>query len=238
MSEDACITVRGGAYLASGSTTSKIQTSDTAFDSDPYPSTSVYSDTWTLNDQVTLTNYTFGVPNNDWGEQFYTPMAVLGLGRNSTFLNALKADGLISSRTWSFFWGLNGRNTQTNGSMVFGGYDQAKISGTAQYNGKLNYTNCDSGVQFEVDDLKLLFLNGTDQTLFDTSSSSDIPLPLYSCMDPGGSSMFAMPYNDYFSNFVTYTEYDSFNQKGLGNASVRSTGINWWNLEYLEGVSA
>jgi hypothetical protein len=234
---ESCITVRGGAYNALASTTQNPGASDaTAVDqSPPYPSTSIYSDLFTLNDQTQLSNYTFGVPLNDWGEQLYTPQALLGLGTNSTLLNSLKKEKLIASRSWAFFWGKNGRGQQSNGSIVFGGYDKAKVQGTTNYTRKLNYTNCAWGTAVEISTLGLIFLDASTKNLFNASTDAKVSQPLSGCIDPGGVGMASMPYNNYFENFVADTGYQSFNNNSLGSGSIRSNGYNFWDLLYLPG---
>lgn len=171
----------------------------------------------------------------------YKPQALLGLGRNSTLLQTLRDNGLIASRSWSYYWGLDGRGTaKTNGSLVLGGYDQEKATGTTNYTTKLNYTWCSWGTQIEISDIKLEFLNNTSQTLFDDADDSGITepsLPLYACIDPGRATMFDLPYVNYMKNFVEYTDFDSFNENGLGSRPVRSVGLHWWNLRYLSGVT-
>jgi hypothetical protein len=53
----------------------------------------------------------------------------LGLGKNSTFLNALASGQKIASKTYSFFWGIDAAFSDhpRNGSLTLGGYDQALI---------------------------------------------------------------------------------------------------------------
>lgn len=172
----------------------------------------------------------------------YKPQALLGLGRNSTLLQILHNNGLIASRSWSYYWGLDGRGTaKTNGSLVLGGYDQDKVTGTNNYTTKLNYTSwCPWGTQVEISDIKLEYLDNTSQTLFDDADASgpDEPsLPLYACIDPGKATMFELPYVNYMNNFVEYTKFDSFVENHLGNGSVRSLWLNYWNLMYLSGVN-
>jgi hypothetical protein len=219
------------------SSTQKQGASDaTAVDSAPFPDTSIFSDLFTLNDQVQVSNYTFGVPLNDWGEQFYTPQAMLGLGENSTLLHSLKAQNMIASRSWSFFWGKDGQGQQSNGSIVFGGYDKNKAQGTTNYTGKLNYTSCKWGTAVEISTLGLIFLDASTKNLFNATTDTKVSQPLYGCINPcdvGVAS--AMPYNNYFANFVIDTQYNSFNEYGLGNASIRSNGYNFWDMQYLQG---
>ena len=57
---------------------------------------------------------------------------VLGLGPNSSILTHLYNAGIIASRSYGLFWGLIGADidTQEDGSLTFGGYDKAKLTGT------------------------------------------------------------------------------------------------------------
>lgn len=243
---DECITIRGGAYSAASSSTHGAGTYNGSVSDSKYKwQTTTHSDFWKLNDQVSLQEYTFDVPSSEGGIELYRPQALLGLGRNSALLQALRDDGLIASRTWSYYWGLDGRNAvETNGSLVLGGYDQDKVSGTTNYTFKLNYTECDWGTQVQISDIKLEFLDGTSKTLFgdaDDSGTDPQPsgsLPLFACIDTGRATMFDLPYVNYMKNFVEYTKFSSFVDNTLGNGSVRSTGIHWWNLKYLPGVDS
>lgn len=58
-------------------------------------------------------------------------MNTLGLGRNSTLLNALMDSDAIVARTWGFWQGWTGAESrhQFDGNLVFGGYDEAKTIG-------------------------------------------------------------------------------------------------------------
>lgn len=58
-------------------------------------------------------------------------MNTLGVGRNSTVLNALVDSGSIASRSWGFWQGLTGAESQyqLDGSLVLGGYDTDKVTG-------------------------------------------------------------------------------------------------------------
>ncbi|KAF3771068.1 hypothetical protein M406DRAFT_349534 [Cryphonectria parasitica EP155] len=235
-SQTACISRRGGAYDPVASKTQKQGDSDaTATDPSPFPSTSIFSDIWNLNEDTALSNFTFGVPLNDWQEQFYYPQAVIGLGPNSTFLNELKANDMISSRTYSFFWGEDGTTGTSNGSLVFGGYDQNKISGsaTSNYTGKLNYTACLWGMSVDISELSLFFHNGTSASLFDSTSNDESATKLTGCIDLGCPGMFDMSDYDYFENFAYYTNYTSFFEYA-GTGDMRSTGLNFWDSLYLE----
>lgn len=102
----------------------------------------------------------------------------IGLGRASSFLSDLKINKAIQSATWSYFHGLNGfrANKRMDGSVVFGGYDQAKTVGS-NYSTDLVYdTGCDTGLVVRVSGFTLRFANGT---VFYLNSLSP-----YACIDP------------------------------------------------------
>jgi hypothetical protein len=188
-----------------------------------------------LNENLSLEQFKFGVPTSDDQAQMYNPQALLGLDRNSTLLQALRNNGSIASRSWSYYWGLDGRGTvKTDGSLILGGYDQDKVVATESYTAKLNYTWCSWGTQLEISDIKLVWLNNTKQSLFGDEDSFGSNEPLYACIDPGKATMFDIPYVNYMSNFVDYTNYSSF-METAGNISIRSVDYNWWNLMYLSG---
>jgi hypothetical protein len=57
---------------------------------------------------------------------------VLGLGLNSTFLNALYAKGMIASRSIGLYYGVPaaaGADLERNGSMIMGGYSTSRLQG-------------------------------------------------------------------------------------------------------------
>lgn len=121
---------------------------------------------------------------------------------------------------------------------MLGGYDQDKVSGTTNYTANLNYTWCEWGTQVEISDISIQLHDNIRQTLFDDvddSGTNGPKLPLYACIDPGRATMFRLPYVNYVTNFVYYTNFTSFDENG-GTGDVRSIGLNYWNLKYLPGV--
>ena len=60
------------------------------------------TDNLTLEGAPTVDNLPIGIPRLKW-DAGYTMLHPLGLGSNSTYLNALKEAGKISSRVWSIF---------------------------------------------------------------------------------------------------------------------------------------
>lgn len=159
---------------------------------------------------------------------------MIGLGPNSTFLNTLRANDMIASRTYSFFWGQDGTTGQSNGSMVFGGYDSAKISGavTSNYTGTLNYTSCLWGIQVELSALGLFFHNGTTASIMYDDEGDEVT-SIMGCIDPGAPGLFDMSDYYQFEAFAEFTNYTSF-YNYAGTSDMRSTGLNFWDSLYLE----
>lgn len=86
------------------------------------------TDTLQLNASTSTSKFPFHVPR---GRHMGINMHSLGLGRDSTILNALYNSGTIASRSWSVFGGLTGATVdhQMDGNLVLGGYDSAKFTG-------------------------------------------------------------------------------------------------------------
>lgn len=121
-----------------------------------------------------FTTMPIGIPRFRW-DHGYTQAHALGLGANSTLLNALVEAGRIPSRVWSIFWGRmwTGRDaTDLDGSLVLGGYDQEKIIGS-NVTLPLDYsdeTGCSTGMMVTVSDVLVNFRNGSDHSVMGRSS--------------------------------------------------------------------
>ncbi|CAK7227211.1 hypothetical protein SCUCBS95973_006466 [Sporothrix curviconia] len=239
LSTAACTTFRGGAYNGIAST-SRTVPDPAAYpvDAAPYASVSHAADTLVLNSTVgtssnttttTLAQFPFGVPLNDLGQQGYHPMNALGLGFNSTVLQALKASGRIASRTWSMFWGLNGADatSQMEGIFVLGGYDKAKVVAGQTTTLPLADAGsvCPSRMVLSITDLVLNFSNGTDASLFPGTAST----ALQACITPDYPVLMTLPDDPYFKAMETLT-----------NATIeqRSTGLVFFANRYLPGPAA
>lgn len=114
-----------------------------------------------------------GIPRLGW-DGGYTILHALGLGANSTYLNALSQSKKIPSRVWSYFWGRQwGSGAPLDGSIVFGGYDQEKTIGK-NYTQPLDYsesTGCWTGMKVTVSDLVLNYRNGDDESIMPRNSA-------------------------------------------------------------------
>ncbi|OTA79564.1 hypothetical protein M434DRAFT_402045 [Hypoxylon sp. CO27-5] len=222
---DGCTTIRGGAYDAFAS-----KTRQTAYPDDfqtenaPFPETSLAADNLKINEDLTLAEFPLGVALNDWGAEGYHPMASIGLGTNSTFLNKLQESGKIASRTWSFFWGRNGGSStsQMDGSLVLGGYDRAKLSSGERYLETLqNSTSpCATQMIVTITDMVLNFPNGTDVSIFPGSLST----ALRACIVPDYPVLMTLPTEPFVNNFFELT--------GGAGDHERSFGINYFALRY------
>ena len=226
-----CTTFRGGAYdpLASKTrrpgSTDQIPSDGTldTLGNGHYPRVTEITDTLRLNNNVTFQNYPMGVALNDWGPQGYLPMAAIGLGPASVLLEKLKSTGSIGSRSWSFFWGQsNPSTTQLDGSLIFGGYDRAKVAGQ-KYTFPLTKSNpdCQSELVVTVSDLVLNFSNGTDASLFPLSKSSAISM----CITPSLPALMRLPFDPYVDALLDLT-------KASPTSLGRSLGMYFWNLQY------
>jgi hypothetical protein len=115
----------------------------------------------------------------------------LGLGKNSTFLNALASSQKISSQAYSFFWGTDSAisDDPRNGSLTLGGYDQALISDAANTTTKFDrsQSNCREGMLVDLTGLALQLEGGGTQSLFNGTEK------LRACIVPTLSSVLTLP---------------------------------------------
>lgn len=145
----------------------------------PHHSNDVYgTDTLKLNSSLPLANFPFGVNRGKVDN-----VNALGVGRNSTLLNTLVSRGDIASRTYSFWEGWTGAESQhqMDGSLVLGGYDAAKIFGN---NITLPFridSVCLEGYIATISDIKMAFPNGSSSSILGSSARS----PLRACIGPG-----------------------------------------------------
>ena len=143
----------------------------------------------------------------------------LGLGSNSSLLNALRDKGAILSKTWGLAWGWTGADAahQTEGSLVLGGYDEARISGpnvTFPFDESIGY------LSVTITDMTLNFQNGTDAGFLPDSRKSGIP----AIVSPN-TALLNLP-DDVFENFLLVSNYQ-------GPEPNRSTGVNWWGMTFF-----
>lgn len=124
--------------------------------------------------------------------------AIFGLSSNSTLLSALLTAGQVASRSYSWWWGLNGASLQIDGSIVFGGYDAAKTI-APNYSTSLQPStgHCQGGMYVEVLNMTLDFPNGTISALMTSAS----PGPFTACLQPDEPVVMALHEDPYFNVF-------------------------------------
>ncbi|KAJ4248695.1 hypothetical protein NW762_012533 [Fusarium torreyae] len=149
-----------------------------------------------------IKDFPIGIPVFKW-DAGHTYLHALGLGTNSTYLNALQKAGNIGSRVWSMFWGRAWVKDDIDGSLVLGGYDEEKVTGdnyTAplDYNDYVGSSGCFTGMRVVLSDIKVNFRNGTEKSIFPT----DTALPC--CIDPHHHLLLDAP-TEYVSNFQQVT---------------------------------
>ncbi|KAK7908463.1 hypothetical protein PG985_015766 [Apiospora marii] len=186
---------------------------------------SYVSDSLKLNDNVSLNGFPVGIALNDWGAQGYHPTVAFGLGANSTILNTLKRASKIISKSWSLFWGRNGgtASSQLDGSIVFGGYDRAKVSGPKYIQALSKSAGCATRLVVTISDMILNFPNGTNVSIFPQSRST----ALAACIIPDYPTLLTLPFKPYVENFQALT--------GMNNDLERSFGLNYYSIRYTRG---
>lgn len=222
-----CYTQRGGQYTLSDSSTAQHFQDVYAAGGDPTDTfrqiqTHIWYSDWATDDlrlgNTTLGDFPIGMPGFDIGEQFDT-QGNIGLGQNSTVLNALKAANHISSRSYSYWWGKNSAapGNAMDGQIVFGGYDAAKVTGPNLTEKLLPWSlTCPSGMMITISSLLLGFPNGTKA---DMLSPSVIP----ACLQPDFPVLITPKYEPYFEAFINFTNTNYINN---------SIGVYWWTPLY------
>lgn len=144
---------------------------------------------------------------------------LMGLGRNSTFVNAFFAKGAIPSKAWGLALGWQGAEpkNQADGSLVLGGYDSAKTNGlnfTYPFAEDASESKCPGGLVVTISTVTLNLANGSPSSLLPPSGGS----ALRACLDPS-FQLLQLP-QDIFLNFLDVTSY-------RGNYPDQSHGINY-----------
>ncbi|VUC26954.1 unnamed protein product [Clonostachys rosea] len=136
----------------------------------------------------------------------YCRLHPFGLGSNSTYINALRGTGGITSRVWSLFWGRAWIDEPIDGSIVLGGYDEDKAAGQS-YTAPLVYddessTGCWTGMKVELSDIRLNFRDGRDISLVHANTTLAV------CLVPQRQLLLEAP-DEYILNFEALTKTKS-----------------------------
>ncbi|KAK2749963.1 hypothetical protein FQN55_002681 [Onygenales sp. PD_40] len=121
------------------------------------------NDTVELKPDVTIPDVSLYSPSAGEGRENN-----LGLGRASSFLDLLVAQGKIASRTWSLFWGWQGleASQQMEGHLVLGGYDKAKTKGGNYTGGFGDNTECATSLSIDIKRIHVDTSTGTETDIF------------------------------------------------------------------------
>lgn len=223
-SPNACAGTLGGFFKQQASTTyskaGSLQALNTAGETISDHKSDVYgSDTLEVNSTLSLANFPFGVNRGSVDNQ-----NGLGMGRNSTLLNALVSNGTISSRTWSFWNGWTGAEAQhqMDGSLILGGYDAAKISGRNITLPFSTENDCLRGYVATISDIKLNLVNGSTPSILGPSH---------------GSAMKACVAPDYPVMTLSIDIWTAFVEASGVTELGRSFGTNYYGMLIADNAS-
>ena len=135
------------------------------------------TDTLKVNATFSLSDFPIGISRSDGASSDGTgTVDSLGLGRNSTLLNMLSSVGVIASRTYGYFQGWTGAYVQhqTDGSVVLGGYDAAKVTGSNVTLPFAPSDACNNGYVITVTDIKMNLRNGSNISIIGESAGSSL----------------------------------------------------------------
>ena len=172
------------------------------------------TDTLSLISIISTPRFPFVIDHGRTGyEAFF--MNTVGLGINSTLLNTLISARKIPTRTWSMFNGFTGSQSQnqSNGILVLGGYDEAKIFGSVADNitidmdfspdaiSSTNLAKCPAtGMIITVSNMTLAWPNGTKASLMGSSAGDT----LRGCVIPNYD--YISMQSDMWETFVSLTD--------------------------------
>ncbi|KAI6269996.1 hypothetical protein MCOR27_007763 [Pyricularia oryzae] len=201
-SAEACATLHGGAYNASAS-------GSRAGD----PSATV--DRLALGTAAVIP----AAPLSIAGDDHLAPSAMLGLGPNSTVLDALASAGKIASRTVGFWAGRGmGSKTAVDGGLTFGGYDRTRVVGKG-FSERFTpgVRNCSSGLVVTIADIAVGLADGTNKSLFSKDDSKTSSL--VACLDPSRKTLLSLPRKPYIDAWLDASKIDH---------SWVGRGDGWW----------
>ena len=222
-SEEACQTFRGGVYDPDESDSDGTIDSDFSGESEPFPSDTYefFTDNVTIGDGVFIEDFPLIRPLDvsEWDLQGYRPQHLLGMQAGSTIMNSLIEAGTIASKSWGFFWGLDGRRDQSAGSFVLGGYDRAKTYGDG-YTRRMEKTDgCSTNMLVVLEDLVLNLSNGTDVSIFPNTNGGQAHR---FCISPTLPGFMDLPLEPFFWNWQVAIQHNL--------EAGRSGGIDFWNI--------
>lgn len=153
-----------------------------------------------------------------------TAQGDLGMGNNSTLLNALKAAGRIATRSYSYWYGFAGAPSvaRKDGQFVLGGYDAGQIVASSNYTKKVTPVAYNCNMRVTISNLILNFPNGTNHDLLAGEPTFD------ACLNPSTPVLLKLLYNPYWTNFFAATNMDTSYENSHGGEDA----IAFWDMIY------
>ena len=142
-----------------------------------------------------IDNYNFGVLDKQMYESRL--QGFIGVGNDSTLIQALQKDNTVSSRSYSFFWGDGVMDESRDGFITFGGYDESIIEGTQRVTKAFDRSEsaCVEGMIVELTEMQLFNEAGTVANIFDGPKVNilDGLGPMKVCIVPSMRNIMALP---------------------------------------------
>jgi hypothetical protein len=183
-----CLVSHGGQYNQSLSTTAQDSLAPIAPFIDEKLDSNWTTDSVTLENGAAFHDWRFGTPGPQLKDGNANGQAVIGVGVNSTFINALRTAGNISSNTYSLFWGDEFTDEPRDGAFTLGGYDEAILGDSMVTKGfTRSEGRCDEGMIVEVTHMRLNHEDGSIVDLLDGLGALNV------CVIPALRAVMAVP---------------------------------------------
>jgi hypothetical protein len=183
-----CLVSHGGQYNQSLSTTARDLLAPIAPFIDEKVDTNWTSDSVKLDNGATIHDWRFGTPRPQLRDESSNGQAVIGVGVNSTFINALRTAGDISSNAYSLFWGDEFTDEPRDGAFTLGGYDEAILGDSMVTKGfTRSEERCAEGMIVEVTHMRLNHQDGPTVDLLDGLGALNV------CVIPSLRAVMAVP---------------------------------------------
>jgi hypothetical protein len=183
-----CLVSHGGQYNRSLSTTARDSLAPIAPFIDEKVDSNWTSDSVTFGNGAPIHEWRFGTPSNQLRDENSNGQAIIGVGVNSTFIDALRTTGNISSNAYSLFWGDEFTDEPRDGAFTLGGYDEAILGDSMVTKGfTRSEDRCAEGMIVEVTHMRLNHQEGPTIDLLDGLGALNV------CVIPSLRAVMAVP---------------------------------------------
>ena len=142
----------------------------------------------------------YGFPFEVWSDQQSTNKSGLSLGLNSSFINTLLANELVSSSAYGLFFGSRSQTKGVDGNLTIGGFDRARVKGPwSNFTTQAGYINYNCPLQVLVRDIRLNNARGSFSLFADSEAT------VIACVDPLQNQFtFTQTMYDIFANLTDH----------------------------------